>query len=391
MKSSKKKVITTGLAITLAATLLIGGGTFAYLQGTTNDVVNNFHTNKVLVDLEETTGNDYEIIPGTTQEKDPKVTVNATVPSYVYVEVKLANEVADLVDYEIVDGWLPLEKYTTQFTKVYYREIEASDSPQEFYVLKDNKVSYDAALENSDMMWTTGKLKTGETITFKASAIQKAPFYNPEDAYRVEMPNSEESFESAIENGAHNLIVQDNIDFATVTKMSNKGNVTVDLNGKVLGNSKNTSNWGVFQVGTNTTLTLDGEGTVSGVSNDADGYHMAVSTTNQFAKLIINNGTYTNEQVNGNDAQYDLIYCETGTIEINGGTFICKTPKWTLNCKDANYKDGIANIIVKGGKFFEFDPSNCTVEGENTNFVAEGYHVDKSTDTKGTWYTVVAD
>ena len=119
MKSSKKKVITTGLAITLAATLLIGGGTFAYLQGTTNDVVNNFHTNKVLVDLEETTGNDYEIIPGTTQEKDPKVTVNATVPSYVYVEVKLANEVADLVDYEIVDGWLPLEKYTTQFTKVY--------------------------------------------------------------------------------------------------------------------------------------------------------------------------------------------------------------------------------------------------------------------------------
>ena len=104
MKDNKKKVVITGLAVVLAAAMALGGGTYAYLQGTTEDVVNNFNTNKVLVELNETTGNDYNIIPGTTQEKDPKVTVDATVDSYVYVEVRDATK--GLVSYVIADGWV---------------------------------------------------------------------------------------------------------------------------------------------------------------------------------------------------------------------------------------------------------------------------------------------
>ncbi len=81
MNKNKKKKLTTSLAVALAALLLIGGGTFAYLQSNTEDVVNTFNANQVTVELTETTGGDYNIIPGTTQEKDPTVTVNATVPA----------------------------------------------------------------------------------------------------------------------------------------------------------------------------------------------------------------------------------------------------------------------------------------------------------------------
>ena len=89
---NKKKMLTTGLAVALAVLLLIGGGTFAYLQSNSNDVKNSFKANKVMVDLKETTGQDYDMIPGTSQEKDPTVTVDATVDAYVYVEVTDATE-----------------------------------------------------------------------------------------------------------------------------------------------------------------------------------------------------------------------------------------------------------------------------------------------------------
>ena len=176
-KSKKSKVLASVAAVALAASLLVGGGTYAYLQGETNDVVNNFDTNKVTVALAETTGNDYDIVPGTSQPKDPKVTVDATVDAYVYVEVKDGTE--GLVSYTMADGWTLLDGYEN----VYYREVSASDAEQSFDVLAGNKVTYDAALENSDMVDAEGSLKEGVDLTFKAYAVQAKPFGNPVDAF----------------------------------------------------------------------------------------------------------------------------------------------------------------------------------------------------------------
>ena len=94
-------------------------------------------------------------------------------------------------------------------------------------------------------------------------------------------------------------------------------------------------------------------------------------------KIIVNDGVTV-------EAQTHAIYAEKGVIEINGGTF--KLTNWAdadkdengnlrflLNCLDANYKNGTANIIVKGGKFYDFDPANCAAEGVGTSFVADGY------------------
>ena len=94
-------------------------------------------------------------------------------------------------------------------------------------------------------------------------------------------------------------------------------------------------------------------------------------------KIIINDGVTI-------EAQTHAVYAEKGIIEINGGTF--KLTNWAdadkdengnlrflINCYDSNYRNGSANIIVRGGKFYDFDPANCAAEGVGTSFVADGY------------------
>ena len=112
-----------------------------------------------------------------------------------------------------------------------------------------------------------------------------------------------------------------------------------------------------------------------GVIRAEGGYGLWNAATS--GKIIINDGVTI-------EAQTHAVYAEKGVIEINGGTF--KLTNWEtaekdengnlrflINCLDANYRNGSANIIVKGGKFYDFDPSNCAAEGVGTSFVAEGY------------------
>ena len=55
----------------------------------------------------------------------------------------------------------------------------------------------------------------------------------------------------------------------------------------------------------------------------------------------------------------------------------------------AAYKAGTAKVIIKGGTFINFDPSNNTAEGAGTNFVADGYKVVPETHGTDTYYKVV--
>lgn len=179
-KSKKRKTLTTAIAIILAIAMVFGGSTYAYLQANTDDVINNFKTNQVNVNLKETTGNEYNIIPGTSQAKDPTVTVTATIPAYVYIEVTDTTD--NLIEYSIAEGWLQLDGYDN----VYYRE---ADSDVSFPVLENDSVSYSEDLTNSDMVIQnddgTYSLKDGITLSFNASAIQKEPFKDVVEAYQV--------------------------------------------------------------------------------------------------------------------------------------------------------------------------------------------------------------
>lgn len=385
MNLNKKNLFVSCMAVCLAATMIIGGGTFAYLQDTTEDVVNNFNTNKVAVELNEASGQDYDIIPGTSETKDPTVTVDATAAAYVYVEVKDTTE--GLVTYEIAEGWTELP----DTPGVYYREVEGSDAKQTFPVLKDNTVSYDKTLQNSDMVDASGKLKSGKKLTFNAYAIQQEPFSDAKSAYYVKGAEPVGTFLELRDLASTSkpktiTLVNDVAYSSTDTKLQVSRTATLNLTANntitFSAPAEETKNFAaIFVNSAKGKLTVNGDGVID-ASDGAYCFHLAGTQLSK-PTLTINGGTYK--------ASTTAVNVQYGTAYINGGFFDCGGSVYTLNCIDANYPKK-ANIIVTGGTFVNFDPSNCASEGAGTNFVAEGYHVEQSEQENGDiWYTVVAD
>lgn len=122
-------------------------------------------------------------------------------------------------------------------------------------------------------------------------------------------------------------------------------------------------------------LSVQGEGTegvIEGgefVAKENDCYCVDVRDG---AKLTVKDGTFK-----GN---VSAIYVHTGELVVEGGEFMLqqlsnladKPYVYTLNCLDANFKNGTAKISVKGGKFHGFNPA-AEPEGADTTYIAEGY------------------
>lgn len=163
----------------------------------------------------------------------------------------------------------------------------------------------------------------------------------------------------------------------TTLNLNNKKIISPDNMGN------NSTNFCALYVEADTTINATENGGINTGTNGGYGINV-----NKGASLTINGGYY----YGGGTA----IQVQKGTLVINGGTFAVEpysNPvygyKFLLNCIDANYKNGTAKIIVKGGTFVNFDPSNNAAEGEGTNFVAEGYKVVSKQHGTDTWYTVV--
>ncbi len=168
----KKNLLVTATATVLALTMAFGG-TFAYLTATSNEVENDFKTNSNNVELKETTEG-YDIVPGTSQEKDPTVTATYTLDSYVYVEV--TDNTQELVTYEIADGWTELGSYTNDgvTVTVYYQLVKYNvNSATEgvctstLSVLEDNTVYYPSSITNANM-----DAAENVSLTFQAYIVQ---------------------------------------------------------------------------------------------------------------------------------------------------------------------------------------------------------------------------
>lgn len=185
---------------------------------------------------------------------------------------------------------------------------------------------------------------------------------------KVLLVDSAEALAEAIAEGG-DITVTQNIDAPTGFTVTADTNITVC---GTISISKDTEGNGVFMV-TEGTLTLDGDGIVNGLGKND--WNMAL-WAKENGKIVINDGYFTNEGATASvdPEHFDLIYASgNAQIEINSGEFKCQTPAWTLNIKDKDR--ATASIVVKGGKFHGFDPSNCASEGPNTNFVAPGYKV----------------
>ena len=152
-----------------------------------------------------------------------------------------------------------------------------------------------------------------------------------------------------------------------------------------------TANWiGVRVAGGKVVFNANNGGVQTAANQEL--YAVTVGTTTTTANLIINGGTY----IGGTTA----VQVTKGTLTINGGFFRAyiegddeynANPAYLINCIDDNYKDGSAKVIITGGTFVNFDPSNNAAEGAGTNFVADDYKVVSEEQANGeVWYTVVA-
>ena len=175
------------------------------------------------------------------------------------------------------------------------------------------------------------------------------------------------------QNGATVVLVKD-VDTPAVTYVINK-DLTVDLNGRTVTGSGYD---GVFQITGEGAKVLIKNGDVVAVEQkgSAGKYAMAIWACAADCEVTLEDLDVSQKITSVNDPQMDMIYTSAGTIIINSGSFASGTPAWTLNCKDAAYKDGTANIIVNGGTFKGFDPMNGETEGKGTSFVNAGVGVD---------------
>ncbi len=178
-----------GLVLVLALVMLMSvaiGGTIAYLLDTSMSYTNTFIPTGLDVELGETTGNDYYIIPGVNIEKNPKVTYKTDVDSYLFVAVteNRFDELEGLLEYEIADGWTELTGVpnTNEDNRLFYRIVDVTTGTEEtdsYYVLEGNKVTVSPDITKEQL----AELSGNPNLIFTAFIIQKDGFNSVEAAW----------------------------------------------------------------------------------------------------------------------------------------------------------------------------------------------------------------
>ncbi len=168
--NTTKKLIIAVVALSLAL-VSFAGVTVAWLVAESAEVENTFSVGRIALNLTETPS-DYKIVPGTTQAKDPTITVTSgSEPCFVYVLI--TNNL--VVDGNVVGtpdinnaNWIPIG--TSGNTTLYrYKNSEVNALLGEQSLPVFTEVEYAETIKLNDMDTLENK-----TIVLKAYAHQSA-------------------------------------------------------------------------------------------------------------------------------------------------------------------------------------------------------------------------
>ncbi len=384
-KSAKRALLTSALAIVLCVTMLIGT-TFAWFTDTASTGVNKIQAGNLDVKLMYSTDmQTWKEATDQTKLFDDNALWEPGYTQVVYLKIVNAGNLA--------------LKYEAGFSKNYtsnrgknvngdwyrvdnYLKIGTAETATKFA----NREAVWAAVAATEKTLAKDVMLTNGWITLEAGE-ESAPF-----AVAIYMPTSVGNEANASKNRPSKVTglgIEVRATQATVENDSfgpdydaNAATVLerveyTDGEHTVTGNIQANGTFGAIH-GTGTAkITVDAT-TVYGtcVSN----YAMAVCASGR-SEITIKGGEFANQAPAG--STLSLIYAQDNAkITIEGGTFKCVSPEWTLNCND----NDAATITVKGGSFYKFDPSNVTV-GEGEIFIADGYKVVQN----GDWYNVVPE
>lgn len=190
---------------------------------------------------------------------------------------------------------------------------------------------------------------------------------------------------AAVKNG-DKIVCGSNIEFDNNMFITRNIEFHFDFNGYTLSNTVDlwkTYDWSFFSVRGGKMIFDDSKGTGGIKAKANDCYCLDIQ--NDKASIEINGGSY-----NGNDT---AIYVVAGNLVINGGYFDIQqldsdSPYgFIINAYDAYFRNGIAKMVIKGGKFHGYNPGNAISEG-GVNLVPDGYQVKLETSGSDTYYSV---
>ena len=394
-KSTKRALLGSVMAMVLCLAMLVGA-TFAWFTDTASTGVNKIQAGNLDVQLVDENGNSLE---GKTLEF--KKAANAAEGEAVLWEPGCTYELPAV--YVKNNGNLAL-KY-----KVAITGINGSAKLNEAieWTINDADLSADHSLSagaTSEALTIKGHMKEsagneymnesidGIAITVYATQVASEydSFNNTYDENATYPVVNVTELKEALTNGGVVAVTKDihtnNIEDTAAARMVISQPTTLNLEKKIItpddmGNNDN--NFVALYVNADTTINAGKDGGIDTGVNGGYGINVKDGAT-----LTINGGYY----YGGGTA----VQVQEGTLIINGGTFACEpysNPTYgynfLINCLDSAYKNGTAKVIINGGTFVNFDPSNCTAEGAGTNFVADGYKVVSEAHGTDTWYTVV--
>ena len=394
-KSTKRALLGSVMAMVLCLAMLVGA-TFAWFTDTASTGVNKIQAGNLDVQLVDENGNSLE---GKTLEF--KKAANAAEGEAVLWEPGCTYELPAV--YVKNNGNLAL-KY-----KVAITGINGSAKLNEAieWTINDADLSADHSLSagaTSEALTIKGHMKEsagndymnesidGIAITVYATqdTVESDSFHNTYDETATYPVVNVTELKEALTTGGVVAVTEDirtnNIEDTVAARIVISQPTTLNLEKKIITPDKmgnNGTNFCALIVDADTTINAGENGGIDTGVNGGYGINVRKGAT-----VTINGGYY----YGGGTA----VQVQEGTLVINGGTFACEPfgdpygYNFLINCLDSAYKNGTAKVVIQGGTFINFDPSNCTAEGAHTNFVADGYKVVSQTQTNGdVWYTVV--
>lgn len=183
----KKRTLTILIAVVLVVACAVGG-TLAWLTDTSGPVTNTFTAGDVDITLIETVYPDgttkadnspvtdwsAPMIPGTSYDKNPVVTVTdkTNTGCYLFVKFEELNGAATYLDYEstltAANGWTKGDG-TTIPSDVWYRVVPADAEDTSWHLLKNDTVTVNANNVTKENMSTADDAE----LVYTAYAVQK--------------------------------------------------------------------------------------------------------------------------------------------------------------------------------------------------------------------------
>ena len=416
-KSTKRALISSTLALLMCVAMLIGT-TFAWFTDTASTGVNKIVSGNLKVDIIGAKSDSHIEKLNFTKAAGAESEALLWEPGCRYLTegFRIANKgnlalkwKAEINKDNIVNGKVvDTAKDGVSLLDVidFYVVTKADDGTETAVAIENFTGKLAANVGKSETYYIKGVMQTtagndyqdltldGITITVYATqdTVENDSFndqYDKDAGYPVA---SAAEMKEALANGGivsvNKDIKTDNIGDNEADRITINQPTTLNLDAKIISPddmANNSTNFCALIVDADTTINAGENGGIDTGRNG--GYALNVR---KGANLTITGGSY----YGGGTA----VQVQKGTLTITGGHFAVEAfgepygYNFLLNCIDAAYKDGTANIIVKGGTFVNFDPSNNTAEGAGTNFVADGYKVVSASKTNGeVWYTVVPE